>query len=177
MLKLIFPADRESPSSSPKSSDYHASDESDSPPVSPTPAGATAQRPSSVKCRAIKDLGDSSSTDDDKLTVFGPLKYDDSDVGTESTLQNEYKPFTEGHSEGSNDELLPPKIVVQKEVGTSTKYNFEDDECTGYILYLSWGFIVPKLAFTLCLDLCASILNSRLSIIKFDPLLFLIHSL
>ena len=126
MLKLIFPADRKSSSSSPESSDYHASDESDhSPPVSPTSAGATAQ---SIKCRAI-DLDDSSSTDDDKLSIsdlLGRLNYDDSAVGTEQPerlLQNEYKIFPERHSEGSNDELLPPKIVIQKEVGlcTSTK--------------------------------------------------------
>ena len=76
--KLIFPADRKS-SSTPESSDYHASDES---PVSSTSAGATAQ---SVKCQAI-DLDDSSSTDDDKVSIsdlLGPLNYDDSADGTE----------------------------------------------------------------------------------------------
>ena len=124
MVKLIFSADRESPSSSPESSDYHASDESDhSSPVSPT-YGATAQRPSSVKHRAIKDLNDSSSTDDDKLSIsdlLEPFNDDNSDIGTERPectlgLQGCVKSFYEKCSEGSNDECLPPEIVLQKVV-------------------------------------------------------------
>jgi hypothetical protein len=122
ILTSINDIDRESPCSSPKSSDYQASDESDhSSPASPIPGAAVQTRSTPVKRRPISDSSD--STDDDK---HGSVKLKlsdllgsngDSDIEKRQCLLGEYKTFFERCSEpGSNDEYLLPEIVVEKEV-------------------------------------------------------------